>query len=178
MDLADDAAAAALTSAGLAPAAARDALGVLSRLPIVSVRWAVDAGGADGRLAPGDMVELVVDLVRTVRGGRERGRDGTDGIGAGAAAYAPCFPKPQTEGWWLVCADLAADDVKAIRRVALGRHATVTLAWPAPMVAGTYTYALMLLSDVYLGLDQQYDVPVHVRPPEPPTTPAPPFHIV
>ncbi|KAK3369057.1 activating signal cointegrator 1 complex subunit 3 [Lasiosphaeria ovina] len=34
-----------------------------------------------------------------------------------ARVYAPLFPKPQTEGWFVVVADTAADDVVAIKRV-------------------------------------------------------------
>ncbi|AEO66925.1 uncharacterized protein THITE_2115485 [Thermothielavioides terrestris NRRL 8126] len=36
----------------------------------------------------------------------------------GARMYAPRFPKPQTEGWFVVVADLARDEVWAVKRVA------------------------------------------------------------
>ena len=50
------------------------------------------------------------------------------------------------------------DELKAIRRVSFGRRTTVALSIPAPIMPGTYTYTVFVISDVYLGLDQQYDV--------------------
>ena len=73
-------------------------------------------------------------------------------------AYTPRYPKAQTEGWWLVCGDTATDELKALRRVTVAHRTTVTLSVAAPVLPGAYDLALMLVSDAYLGLDQQYTV--------------------
>lgn len=73
-------------------------------------------------------------------------------------AYTPRYPKVQTEGWWLVFGDTTTDELKAFRRVTFAHRTTATLSVAAPVLPGTYDLALMLVSDAYLGLDQQYTV--------------------
>jgi len=65
----------------------------------------------------------------------------------------------QEEGWWLVCADVATDTMKALKRVTVLDSSTVSLNILSPPAASgkPYHYALFLISDVYLGLDQQLD---------------------
>ncbi len=43
----------------------------------------------------------------------------------GARVYAPRFPKPQTEGWFVVACDVAADEVLALKRVGWAGAAAV-----------------------------------------------------
>ena len=47
----------------------------------------------------------------------------------------------------------------------MGKTST-SLIFTAPVVPGKYTYTLFFMSDVYLGLNQQYDVTVVVGLPE------------
>jgi len=72
--------------------------------------------------------------------------------------YAPYFPKPKTEGWWLVLAD--GDELLALKRMSVGRDTKAELQVLAPEEPGSYEFTLYLVSDSYIGFDQQ--VPVRV----------------
>ena len=164
LDLSEAEARKVLGGAVRTEAAVREVNAVLGRLPIVNVRVAVDAdlpGSAQTTVAPGAMVAIVVDLVRTTRDGTGRAQGGRrDPISP--SAFAPRFPKPQTEGWWLVCADHAADELKALRRVTVAQQTTVAITIAAPQLPGSYTFGVLLISDVYMGLDQEYAVHITV----------------
>ncbi len=91
-------------------------------------------------------------------------------------------PHAVRPGWWVVCGNVGSDELVALRRVTvrprrgrLGRRvdrraraqlagrATVTLSVTAPSAPGRYSFAVLLMSDVYLGLDQQLNVTVLVE---------------
>ncbi|KRZ76461.1 Activating signal cointegrator 1 complex subunit 3 [Trichinella papuae] len=74
-------------------------------------------------------------------------------------AYAPKFPKAKHESWFLVFGCVDSGEILALRRVASIRSQTVVnLLFTAPSTAGRCIYTLYLMSDSYIGLDQQYDV--------------------
>ena len=51
------------------------------------------------------------------------------------------------------------DELLALRRARADRRGNQThLVFDAPDEAGRYTYHLLLISDSYLGLDQQFEV--------------------
>ncbi|KAK7480738.1 hypothetical protein BaRGS_00027999, partial [Batillaria attramentaria] len=74
-------------------------------------------------------------------------------------AYSPRFPKPKDEGWIVVVGDVEAQEVVALKRVGYvrGRNST-QMALLTPESTGRVIYTLYLMSDCYLGLDQQYDI--------------------
>eukprot|EP00026_Physarum_polycephalum_P000144 Phypoly_transcript_00144.p1 GENE.Phypoly_transcript_00144~~Phypoly_transcript_00144.p1 ORF type:complete len:2136 (-),score=361.95 Phypoly_transcript_00144:17-6424(-) len=75
------------------------------------------------------------------------------------ASHAPKFPKQKDEGWWLVLGDTSDGQLLALRRMAyMGKSTSTSLTFDAPMEEGPKTLQLYLLSDSYLGLDQQYSV--------------------
>jgi len=81
-------------------------------------------------------------------------------------AYAPRFQKPKDEGWIIVIGDVESSEVVAVKRVGYVRnrsHAQITLLTPDKI--GRVIYTLYLMSDCYLGLDQQYDLYVDIIPP-------------
>ena len=84
-------------------------------------------------------------------------------------AHAPRFPKPKDEGWILVVGDTEAREVLALKRVSPLRGGVkgtrAQLALLMPPNTGRVVYTLYLLSDAYLGLDQQYDLCFDVLPP-------------
>ena len=55
-------------------------------------------------------------------------------------------------------------DVVAMKRVTLPRHSTTKLAFQAPDEPGMTHWYLYILSDTYVGLDQEYDVDFLVTP--------------
>lgn len=73
--------------------------------------------------------------------------------------YSPRFPKPKDEGWFLVVGDVEAQEVVALKRVNHIRGRTsAQLALVTPETTGRVIFTLYLMSDSYLGLDQQYDI--------------------
>ncbi|KAJ2884804.1 activating signal cointegrator 1 complex subunit 3, partial [Coemansia aciculifera] len=88
-------------------------------------------------------------------------------------AYTPRFGKVQYEGWWAVLAQ--GDELVAIKRVSMqgseesvghesARSVTrsVKLMFITPEQLGPYTLKLYVVSDAYLGLDQQIDIDITV----------------
>ncbi len=76
-------------------------------------------------------------------------------------AFAPRFPKPKLDGWWLVLG--CEDELLALKRVQLHRGSTRTeLQFIAPDEAGELAYEVFLISDSYIGLDQRHAVSMRV----------------
>jgi len=82
-------------------------------------------------------------------------------------AYAPYFAKPKDEGWILLLGETETRDVVAMKRVTCTRNkrsTSASLAFFAPELPCKVIYTLFVLSDSYLGLDQQYDIRLEVTP--------------
>ncbi|KAJ1733569.1 activating signal cointegrator 1 complex subunit 3 [Coemansia biformis] len=91
-------------------------------------------------------------------------------------AYTPRFGKAQYEGWWLVLAQ--GEELLAVKRVSMqGRGGPRSTSQPAvsrarlafitPESPGAHTMRLLVVSDAYLGLDQEVDVNITVGVGEP-----------
>ncbi|KPI98758.1 Activating signal cointegrator 1 complex subunit 3 [Papilio xuthus] len=80
----------------------------------------------------------------------------------------PRFPRGKNEGWFLTLGDTEQGELLALKRVPPRGTAQVTLYTP-PMT-GRIIYTLYILSDSYLGLDQQYDLQFELMDPLPPET--------
>jgi len=53
----------------------------------------------------------------------------------------------------------------ALKRVGYVRnHHVISISFYTPELPGRYIYTLYLMSDCYLGLDQQYDIHLNVTP--------------
>jgi len=95
---------------------------------------------------------LSVNLRRLNRPGRE-----------GTKVHAPKFPKPKDEGWFLVLGTVEDRELCALKRVGPVRgRSTQQLSFAVPETVGKVIYTLYVMSDSYLGLDQQYDICVDV----------------
>ncbi|XP_061176706.1 activating signal cointegrator 1 complex subunit 3-like [Saccostrea echinata] len=80
-------------------------------------------------------------------------------------AHAPRFPKLKDEGWFLIVGDIENHEVMALKRVSYIRGSSKqSLAIYTPENTGRVIYTLYLMSDSYLGLDQQYDICLDVIP--------------
>ncbi|XP_032375241.1 activating signal cointegrator 1 complex subunit 3 [Etheostoma spectabile] len=100
---------------------------------------------------------LQVSLRRINLGQQRRKQD--------SKAQAPRFPKAKDEGWFLVLGEVDRRELLAVKRVAYVRHRTaVSVAFFTPEKTGKCIYTLYLMSDSYLGLDQQYDIHLNVTP--------------
>nr|XP_057909252.1 activating signal cointegrator 1 complex subunit 3 isoform X2 [Doryrhamphus excisus] len=100
---------------------------------------------------------LQVSLRRINLGQQRRKQD--------SKAQTPRFPKVKDEGWFLVIGEVDHKALLAVKRVGYVRnHTSVSIAFYTPEKAGKCIYTLYLMSDSYLGLDQQYDIYLNVTP--------------
>lgn len=72
------------------------------------------------------------------------------------------FCQVKEEGWWLVLGDVDTHELLALKRISFADHTTARLTFPVVNGAGREMagVTLFFMSDSYLGLDQQYFVPV------------------
>ena len=61
----------------------------------------------------------------------------------------------------MLVGDAKGNSLLCIKRITLQQKANVKLEFVAPE-AGEYTYTLFLMSDSYLGCDQEYELPLKV----------------
>lgn len=138
---------------GMNEAQLSDVARFCNRYPSVDVSYEVEDAGS---LTTNDTITVKIKLER------EEMTEGMDeGAGLGAV-HAPRYPRPKSEGWWLVIGDPSTNKLLALRRVALGRRANVSLEFEAPDNAGEYNFQLAFMCDSYLGCDQEYDLEVQV----------------
>ncbi|GFE52758.1 sec63 domain-containing DEAD DEAH box protein [Babesia ovis] len=78
---------------------------------------------------------------------------------------APLFPLERFEQWWLVVGDPSTARVLGIKRVTLPKDVnTVSIDFEAPTTEGTHELAVYVVSDSYVGTDQQQSVRLEVKP--------------
>uniref|UniRef100_A0A8C0GE26 Activating signal cointegrator 1 complex subunit 3 n=1 Tax=Chelonoidis abingdonii TaxID=106734 RepID=A0A8C0GE26_CHEAB len=81
-------------------------------------------------------------------------------------AVAPRFPKAKDEGWFLILGEVDKKELIALKRVGYVRYRNaVSVAFYTPETPGKYIYTLYLMSDSYLGMDQQYDIYLNIKRP-------------
>jgi activating signal cointegrator complex subunit 3 len=77
--------------------------------------------------------------------------------------YAPKFPKPKDEGWFLTLGSIEKQELQALKRVTLPRvKCSQQLSFTTPARFGRMMLTLYFMSDSYLGLDQQYNIYLNV----------------
>ncbi|NWY38711.1 ASCC3 protein, partial [Sylvia atricapilla] len=80
-------------------------------------------------------------------------------------AMAPRFPKAKDEGWFLILGEVDKKELIALKRTGYVRNRnTVSIAFYTPEAPGKCIYTLYLMSDSYLGMDQQYDIYLNIVP--------------
>ncbi|NXK30981.1 ASCC3 protein, partial [Piprites chloris] len=80
-------------------------------------------------------------------------------------AIAPRFPKVKDEGWFLILGEVDKKELIALKRTGYVRNRnTVSVAFYTPETPGKCIYTLYLMSDSYLGMDQQYDIYLKIVP--------------
>ncbi len=78
-------------------------------------------------------------------------------------AYAPKFPKAKPAGWFLILGDIENKELLALKRLtSLRPQQSQSLSFYTPEACGKCMYTLYVMSDSYLGLDQQYAVRLNV----------------
>ncbi|XP_076632793.1 activating signal cointegrator 1 complex subunit obelus [Colletes latitarsis] len=81
-------------------------------------------------------------------------------------AHCPMFQKGKDECWFLVLGSIFEKELWALKRVSGINHQRKyhQLQFTAPSKLGQVTLTFYLMSDCYMGLDQQYDVHINVIP--------------
>ncbi|KAG6412853.1 hypothetical protein SASPL_125545 [Salvia splendens] len=74
-----------------------------------------------------------------------------------ARAFTPRFPKLKDEAWWLVLANTASSHLYALKRVSFKDVSTTNMDIPSD-VKDFQGMKLIVISDCYLGLDQEYSI--------------------
>ncbi|CAO2171153.1 unnamed protein product [Urochloa humidicola] len=128
----------------------QDVIEFFKRFPNVDMACEIREGDD---ISAGDNVTVQVTLER----------DMTNLPSEVGPVHAPRFPKPKEEGWWLVIGDRSTNHLLAIKRVALQKRARVKLEFSAPADAGRKDYMIYLMSDSYLGCDQEYELTINVK---------------
>ena len=96
---------------------------------------------------------VTVSLTRRNRPGKE-----------GLRVHSPKFPKPKDEAWILVIGNPQTRELVALKRVGGVRSSVKHSLVLSPDQAGRLDLALYIMSDCYLGLDQQFSLPLQVEP--------------
>ncbi|KAJ0159223.1 putative helicase mug81 [Colletotrichum tanaceti] len=91
-----------------------------------------------------------------------------------ARVYAPRFPKPQNEGWFVVLADPARDEVIAVKRagwsqgpgrsIAIGSKPSTRANIKVPEAAQGRKLEVVVVSDAYIGLEYRVGVDIPAAP--------------
>jgi pre-mRNA-splicing helicase BRR2 len=128
-----------------------------NRYPSIDVAFEVEGATESAlRVAAGDNVSVSVMLTR------EAGADGMEeGAGLGAV-FAPRFPHSKSEAWWIVIGTPGTNALAAIKRVSFAQSTRVQLDFPAPADVGRSEYKLLVVSDSYIGCDQEYELMLDV----------------
>lgn len=72
------------------------------------------------------------------------------------------YPQVKAEGWWLVVGDPAKNELISIKRVAMKKDEMKISLDFVPAKQGTFRYKLYLMSDSYIGCDQEFDLKLDV----------------
>eukprot|EP00914_Ancora_sagittata_P032309 GHVO01065428.1.p1 GENE.GHVO01065428.1~~GHVO01065428.1.p1 ORF type:complete len:501 (+),score=87.74 GHVO01065428.1:290-1792(+) len=81
------------------------------------------------------------------------------------------FAKASRHGWWIILGDSEVDELVGMKRVVATRKrdgkavygASTTFRFVTPEEKGMFSLSMYICSDVYVGLDQQYTVDMHVK---------------
>lgn len=78
-------------------------------------------------------------------------------------AHCPKFPKVKDEGWFLVLGAPHDGELIALKRCSYrNTRSTHQVTFTAPHRIGRFIYTVYIMSDSYIGFDQQYDIHLEV----------------
>ncbi|KAI3388301.1 hypothetical protein SNEBB_003991 [Seison nebaliae] len=80
-----------------------------------------------------------------------------------APVIAAHFPEKRDEGWWLVIGQSTSNSLYSIRRTTLNEKSKIELKFIAPNTVGEHEYHLFLMSDSYVGCDQEYEFSINTH---------------
>ncbi|XP_006865917.1 PREDICTED: activating signal cointegrator 1 complex subunit 3-like [Chrysochloris asiatica] len=169
----------------LQPAKIKQAWNFLSRLPVIDISLSVKGWWDDSVEGQKELsiptlisdkrddnkwIKLHTDQEYVLQVSLQKVHSGFHKGKQESAAVTPRFPKLKDEGWFLILGEVDKRELLAMKRVGYVRnHHVASLCFYTPELPGRYIYTLYLMSDCYLGLDQQYDIYLHITPARVPT---------
>lgn len=126
-----------------------------NKYPDVEVKYQIEE--AD-QVQAGRMVTVNIELARNNEPEEEAEAGGVP------IASAPRYPKPKTEGWYLVVGSPKDNTVLMLRSVAIKNEGATSLKlrFAAPEEAGKHKLMLYLMCDSYMGVDQEHAIELNV----------------
>ncbi|KFY01523.1 hypothetical protein V490_00880 [Pseudogymnoascus sp. VKM F-3557] len=92
----------------------------------------------------------------------EREEDEDDeGAEVDTTVHAPFYPVKKMENWWMVVGEESTKTLLAIKRITIGKKLNLRLEYTVP-TAGKHDLKLFLMSDSYVGVDQDPSFTVNV----------------
>jgi pre-mRNA-splicing helicase BRR2 len=141
---------------GLSPEQTAAVAEFCNRFPSIELSWEVE-GATSG---DGNETHAIVEPSSTIAVHVSLSRDeATQGLDEGAgvgAVIAPRFPIPKSEGWWVAVGDSQGNKLYGLKRVTLSQEARVTVPVQVPAEVGKHDLDLVLISDSYIGCDQEH----------------------
>jgi len=134
----------------LPPAQMSDVALFCNSYPNVELSFEVDAEG--GAVEAGAAITVSVLLQREV--------DEDEDEGAVGQVRSSRFPHAKSESWWLMVGDKRGNALLCIKRVTLLAVLKAKLQFAAPEALGAHELTLYLMSDSYLGCDQEYGLSI------------------
>jgi pre-mRNA-splicing helicase BRR2 len=108
---------------------------------------------------PEDITAGVPSYVK-VKIEREEDED-DEGAEVDTTVHAPFYPVKKMENWWLVVGEESTKTLLAIKRITIGKKLNLRLEYTVP-TAGKHDLKLFLMSDSYVGVDQDPSFTVNV----------------
>ncbi|PBP27364.1 Sec63 Brl domain-containing protein [Diplocarpon rosae] len=87
--------------------------------------------------------------------------DDNDLVDIDTTVHAPFYPAKKMENWWLVVGEESSKTLLAIKRITIGRSLSLKLEYTVP-TPGKHDLKLFLMSDSYVGVDQDPNFTVNV----------------
>jgi activating signal cointegrator complex subunit 3 len=136
-----------LQSSGLRNHQVTECIKILHTLPLVQIK----VSKAPAKVDLGDDVNVEFSLERLNRTKT-------------TTAYAPRWSKIFDEQWWIVIGFKSLNELYAVRKVRVPKHGVgkCTLNILPPETPGVHVFNVFLMSECYLGLDQEFELQLEV----------------
>lgn len=130
------------------------------KYPDMSLDFSVED---EDQLETGTDMFLKVQLAREEEEDEDDEKDEDDDEEFDNSVHAPFFPGDRTSGWWLIVGEESTKTVIGIRYVTVGRKPlNLRIKARLPDEPGKHTFKLYLMSDSYVGVDQDPEFTVNV----------------
>eukprot|EP01135_Chromosphaera_perkinsii_P001316 Nk52_evm43s164 gene=Nk52_evmTU43s164 len=123
-------------------------MNALRKFPVIDVKYSIN-----GRCVVGEECIFSIRLTKLQKGGS---------TSQNSKAFAKHMTKPIEEGWWVVIGDSLTSELFAMKKISMGSRKSISTNLSFQLdTPGESLLTVYLISDCYLGLDQQYVLSVN-----------------